>query len=121
MEWVERVTRLDPSHLRWLAQTEDGPREWDTSLTVDLAARIIGWSHGYGRERSMTITFAPLEGNSCWMVGRVEVDTEGIPEGDIAEALRRSGFRLERDMRAARDRIEAQFQESTHSRRSCRA
>lgn len=114
MEGVERVTRIGPSDLRWRAQTQDGLREWNASLTVDEGARTLGWTHADGHERSMTITFAPLEGNSCWVVCTVEIHTEGI-DGDLADVLGRTSRRLERDMRAARDRIEERYQSSKRS------
>ena len=111
MEGVEGVTRLDSSTVRWRAHTDDGPREWETTIALDASGRALGWSHSDGRESSMAITFAPLEGNSCWMVCTVDIDTDGMG-GDLAELLGRTSRRLERDMRAARDHIEERYQAS---------
>jgi uncharacterized membrane protein len=118
MEGVGAVTRLDSETVRWRAHTEDGPREWETTLALDAPARTISWSHADGRETGMTITFAPLEGNSCWIVCTIEVDTAGMG-GDLAELLGRTSRRLERDMRSARDHIEQRYLASKPSK-SCK-
>jgi uncharacterized membrane protein len=111
MEGVEAVSTVAPFRLRWRAHTEDGPREWDTKLTLDATAHTIGWEHSDGREKSMAITFAPLEGNSCWIVCTAEIDTTGMG-GDLADLLGRTSRRLERDMRSARDGIEEAYEQS---------
>ncbi len=111
MQGLDAVTPVGDGQHRWRRRTDSGVVQWETSLTECEPHRLIAWSHAGGRERSTRITFAPLEGNSCWMVLTLEVET-GDMDGDVATDLGRISRRVEREMRTARDMIERQYADS---------
>jgi len=110
MEDVDSVTRLAKGRFRW-RRNGDVPEEWETQVTEYKPSTLLAWTHTGGPETDVRITFAPLEGNSCWMVLTLEVDTCEM-EGDVATVLGTISRRVEREIRTARDIIERRYEES---------
>lgn len=83
-------------------------------IVEDEAPYRLHWRNEGAPERDCLVTFAPLEGDACWMVFKMELDTGDAGE-DQAEVLSRAGRRLQCTLLNARKRIEAAYRDGTSS------
>ena len=108
-EFLEDVSRVDVK--------SDGTMIWDRRENGDTLAsavrlidqvpdRSLTLAFETGPERAATLTFAPLEGNATWFT--FTLDYEPVEaQGDVAGRLTATSRRLDRELRQARELIEA--------------
>ncbi len=95
----------------------DGTMTWERRANGDalpvrarvidqVQGRTLSWQFASGPERAAILTFAPLAGEATWFTFALEYDSDQAT-GDVAGRLNALSRRLDRELRTARDLIEA--------------
>lgn len=110
LEDVSRVQTAPDGTMTW-DRRENGDTRADTVVLTDqVENRMLGWKYSVGPERGAVLTFAPLEGQATWFTFVLEYDSDEAV-GDVAGKLTAVSRRLDRELRTARDLIEARAHE----------
>lgn len=117
METIRDVRVAGDGVFEWTRDGAAGPETFEVKVTELNPGERIAWEQAGGLEPSAVVTFAALEGNACWMVLTLEVDTAamGLSEADATVMV---GQRVEREMRAAREAIEERYRARVDSTES---
>ena len=79
---IKSVTRLDNTHLRWVAGIGSATARWDAEITEQLPGRLISWRSTSGATNRGVVRFSSLGENRT----RVELTVDYEVRGGWAKA-----------------------------------
>ena len=105
MESIRDVTRLDDTHLRWIAVVAGRPLEWIAEITEQVTDTRISWRSVSGDPAGGTVTFAALAGDATRVTLRLEYRPDDLRE-PAAQALGTMQHRVSQDLQNFKDVVE---------------
>jgi len=105
MESVRDVTRLDDTHLRWLAVVGGSSVEWVAEITEQVTDTRISWRSVSGSPNGGTVAFAALVGNATRVTLRLEYRPDDLHE-PAGQALGTMQHRVSQDLQNFKDVVE---------------
>jgi len=109
--FMEEVASVDVSpdgRMTWRRCGADGSSSVEVTVVDSVDGRALRWQYREGAERSAAVTFAPLAGDATWLTYTLEYEPGASDGGEVSCVAERVG----RELRTARDMVEARFLES---------
>jgi uncharacterized membrane protein len=97
MEGIERVTQLDDTHLRWVADIGGKRHEWDAEITEQIPDTRIAWRSVEGHRNEGVVTFEQIAPDAT----RIKVEFEHEPDGlveTIGSAIGADDLQVQEDL-----------------------
>jgi len=105
MDSIRDVTRLDDTHLRWIAVVAGHTVEWVAEITAQATDTRISWRSVSGDPTGGTVTFAALAGNATRVTLRLEYRPDDLHE-PAGQALGTMQHRVSQDLQNFKDVVE---------------
>ena len=80
MEGVERVTQLDETRVRWVAEIAGVQREWDAEIVDQQPDQRIAWRSLDGAGNGGIVTFEPVGSEATRVNLQMEFEPQGLAE-----------------------------------------
>lgn len=112
-EFLEDVSRVEfdgVDTMRWHRAENGETLTAEATVVEQIEDGMIGWQFVAGPERSCSLSLAALEGGATWFTCVLEYDPDEA-QGDVAGLLTTISQRIDRELRTARELIEARARE----------
>jgi uncharacterized membrane protein len=107
MEGVQEVTRIDDTHMHWVAEIGGKRHEWDAEMIDVQPNHRIAWRSTSGLQNDGVVTFEPVETGVTRVKVEFEHDAEGMVE-KIGSVLGVDDRQVQADLQRYKDKVEAQ-------------
>jgi uncharacterized membrane protein len=106
MEGVEQVSKLDDTHLHWVAEIGGKRHEWDAEI-IDLQPNHrIAWRSTSGLRNDGVVIFEPIEIGVTRVKVDFEHDSDGLVE-KIGAAIGADDRQVQADLLRYKERVES--------------
>lgn len=107
MEGVHEVTRVDDTHMHWVAEIGGKRHEWDAEMIDVQPNHRIAWRSTSGLRNDGVVTFEPVETGVTRVKVEFEHDAEGMVE-KIGSAMGVDDRQVQADLQRYKDKVESQ-------------
>ncbi len=112
MEAIQEVTKLDETHLHWVAEIGGKRHEWDAEIIDIQPNHRIAWRSTSGLRNDGVVIFEPVEAGVTRVKVDFEHDSEGIVE-TIGAAIGADDRQVQADLLRYKEKVEAQSSTTT--------
>jgi uncharacterized membrane protein len=106
MEGIEEVSRIDDTHLHWVAEIGGKRHEWDAEIIDRQPNHRIAWRSTDGLRNDGVVIFEPIEAGVTRVKVDFEHDSEGLVE-KIGAAIGADDRQVQADLLRYKERVES--------------
>ena len=111
MDGVERVTRIDDTHLHWVASIGGKDEEWDAEITEQKPDQRIAWRATAGKPNAGVVSFEKLDESRTKILLELEWESDGVVEA-LGSMLGADSRKVKGDLDRFKELIEKRDAES---------